>query len=253
MSLCTVARLAGELLGRHVGRRAGAARPRSRRASHGQAEVGDARAAVAVDHDVGRLQVAVQDALVVRRGQAARRAGARSRSPCRSGRRPMRRSSDGEVLAVHVLHARGSGARRPRRCRRRGRRAGARRWRALRTSAWKRSISAGVLAGRPRAGTSARPAARASDRRRDRPRPCRRGRGGRRCGSARRGRARREAAAVERRRGGNPADGAVRRAPPLHRFRHRRRREARRQLGQGPRGRAAGRTEAARFRHLRRA
>ena len=60
-------------------------------------------AAAPVDHDVGGLQVAVQDAPLVRRGEAGaelardlerlvRRAGAR----CAQQR--------GEVLAVHVLH-----------------------------------------------------------------------------------------------------------------------------------------------------
>ena len=68
----------------------------------------------------------MQDAALVRGGEARRRSGARSRAPCPAGSRPMRRSSDAEVLAVDVLHREERAGRRPRRCRRRGRRSGAR-------------------------------------------------------------------------------------------------------------------------------
>ena len=58
---------AGELLGRHVGGRARAKRF-ARRA--GEAEVGDADLAGAVEHHVGRLEVAMDDAAFVRGGEA---------------------------------------------------------------------------------------------------------------------------------------------------------------------------------------
>ena len=119
--------LAGELLGRHVGGRA-----RDLRAAlvvvdaDGEAEVGDLRAAAAVDHDVAGLQVAVQHALVVRRGEAraqlardldrlVRREAVRCAAAARPGPRRRRTPS------------RGSAVPRSRRRRRRGRRWGARR------------------------------------------------------------------------------------------------------------------------------
>ena len=69
----------------------------------GQAEVGDARAAAAVDHHVGRLQVAVQHASVVRRGEP------RAELPRDLERLVLRKPADplqqrGEILAVDVLH-----------------------------------------------------------------------------------------------------------------------------------------------------
>jgi hypothetical protein len=91
---------AGELLGRHVGRRAGAERfPRRAR----KAEVGDADAAVAVQHDVRRLEVAVHDAAVVRGGQPG------ADLPRELDRAILREAPDAaeqrrEILAVHVLH-----------------------------------------------------------------------------------------------------------------------------------------------------
>ena len=199
---------AGELLGRHVGGRARRPRRRPcRRRRRGEAEVGDPRAAAAVEHDVAGLQVAVQDAACRAPRRGPRRAGARSRPPCpaaaarcaAAARRGPRRPR---------TPSRGSAGRRPRRRRRRGRRSGARpgaRCAPRRRSARARRGSRGEL---PRAGTSARPAGRASGRRRGRPRPCRRGRAGRRSGSARRAsRPGAKPPAVERRRGGDAADG----------------------------------------------
>ena len=91
-----------ELLGRHVRRRAGELRvARARRG--GQPEVGDPRAAAAVDHDVGWLQIAMHEAAVVRRREA-RADVARQRQ-----RLVGREASDapeqrGEVFAIDVLH-----------------------------------------------------------------------------------------------------------------------------------------------------
>ena len=91
---------AGELLGRHVGGRAGAQRfaGRSR-----QAEIGDADPAVAVEHDVGGLQIAMDDAAIVRRGQA------RAHLPRDLDRAVLRKAADAaeqrrQILAVDVLH-----------------------------------------------------------------------------------------------------------------------------------------------------
>ena len=92
---------ARELLGRHVGRRAGAD---VLHVAHGrQAEVHDADLAGAVEHDVGRLQVAMQDAALVRRREA------RAELPRDLERLVLRQPADAaqqrrEILAVHVLH-----------------------------------------------------------------------------------------------------------------------------------------------------
>ena len=116
-----------------------------------EAEVGDARAAAAVDHDVGGLQVAVQHA----RARAPPRGPAqiwRAISIALSGRQaadpPQQR---GEVLAVDVLHRQEVRGRRPRRCRRRGRRSDARPGARSRTSLRKRASSRRV-----RSATAAR-------------------------------------------------------------------------------------------------
>ena len=96
--------LARELLGRHVGRRARDLRAAARRRRRDrEAEVGDPHAAAAVEHDVGGLQVAVQDAPVVRRGEPG------AELPRDLERLVRRQPADapqqrGEVLAVHVLH-----------------------------------------------------------------------------------------------------------------------------------------------------
>ena len=114
--------VAGELLGRHVGRRAGADRF-ARRAR--EPEVGDADLARAVEHHVGRLEIAVDDVALVRRGEA----GA---DLARDLERPvLREAADApeqrrEIFAVHVLHRQERRAVDSRRCRRRGRRSGAR-------------------------------------------------------------------------------------------------------------------------------
>ena len=176
-------RLAGELLRRHVLRRAdelvrGVGRGR------GDAEVGDADVALAVDHHVGRLQVAMQHAAVVRGGDAG------AELPRDLHRLVLRQPADPaqqrrQVLAVDVLH----------------------RQEAVAVGLAEVVEAADVLvrdlprdaqlvveareaalvgADARRAGTSARPADRASGRRRGRPRPCRRGRAARRGGSGRR-------------------------------------------------------------------
>ena len=103
-----------------------------------------------------------------------------------SGNRPTRLSSDDEILAVDVLH-------------RQERRAvdlvdvvdaadvGVRDLPRHPHFGVELRQSCRILDRHRAAGTSARPADRASGRRRDRPRPCRRGRAARRCGSGRRG------------------------------------------------------------------
>ena len=106
--------------------------------------------AAAVEHDVGRLEVAMQHALVVRR----RKSGAQLprdldalvlREPSNP---PEQRS---QILAVDVLHRRSAGPR-PGRCRRRGRR-----WDATdgrrRTSVWKSLERCGSCREVARAGT----------------------------------------------------------------------------------------------------
>ena len=93
---------AGELLRRHVLRRSceladGVSRDR------GDAEVGDADVALAVDHHVGGLEVAVQDTAFVRGGHAG------TELPRDLHGLVVRHAPDpsqqrAEVLAVHVLH-----------------------------------------------------------------------------------------------------------------------------------------------------
>jgi hypothetical protein len=68
MSLCTENFVARQLLGRHVGRRAGARLPpRGGIRQHRETEVGDARFPLRVEDDVGRLEIAMQDAAFVGR------------------------------------------------------------------------------------------------------------------------------------------------------------------------------------------
>src|SRR5256885_991664 len=69
----------------------------------GEAEVGDLRAAAAVNHDVGGLQVPVQHSLVVRRGES--RAELVRDLDCLVRRKPADAPQQrGQVLAVDVLH-----------------------------------------------------------------------------------------------------------------------------------------------------
>ena len=62
---------ARELLGRHVGGGPGEGLAVCTFGGHGETEIGEAGPSPAVDHHVGRLQVAVQDPLFVCRGQSA--------------------------------------------------------------------------------------------------------------------------------------------------------------------------------------
>ena len=95
-------RAARELLGRHVGRRAGP-RVRAVVGRPGDAEVGEAHVPLAVDHHVRRLEVAVQHAPLVRGGEAG------AQLPRHLDRLVLRQPPDAaqqrrEVLAVDVLH-----------------------------------------------------------------------------------------------------------------------------------------------------
>ena len=92
---------AGELLGRHVGRRAGADRLTRTRPARPKSVM--RTLAAAVEHDVGRLEVAVEDAALVRRGEA----GADLARDLEAAL--LREAADApeqrrEILAVHVLH-----------------------------------------------------------------------------------------------------------------------------------------------------
>jgi hypothetical protein len=76
---------------------------RDRLGDAGQAEVGDLGPSASVDHHVARLQVAVQDPLLVRGGQT------RAELTRHADRAVLREASDAaqkrrEVLAVDVLH-----------------------------------------------------------------------------------------------------------------------------------------------------
>jgi hypothetical protein len=70
---------------------------------HGQAEVHDPRMAASVEHHVCGLQVAVQDPLLVRRGQACAQT-TRDLEPLVLRQAPDPPQERREVLAVHVLH-----------------------------------------------------------------------------------------------------------------------------------------------------
>ena len=94
----------GLLLRRHVGGRAASQiADRDLFRERGQAEVGDAHLAPAVDHDVGRLQVAMQDPALVRGGES------RADLSCELDGFVLRQPADApqkraEVLAIDVLH-----------------------------------------------------------------------------------------------------------------------------------------------------
>ena len=143
------------LLGRHVCGRAGRGRLSTRPAIAARPKSVMRTWPVAVDHHVGRLQIAVQHAAVVRRGEARRRAGARPRPPSpaaavRCAAAATTRSSPSTYSIVR------NGGRRRRRCRRCGRRCDAR-------SVGRRALRCGTGASRAglrrrcRAGTSGRP------------------------------------------------------------------------------------------------
>ena len=101
------------------------ARTSSTASNRGEAEVHHAHFACAVEHHVGRLQIAMDDAALMRGGEAraqlSRDVGGfvfgESADPAERAR---------EVFAVDVSPSRDRGGRRLRRCRRRGRRWGAR-------------------------------------------------------------------------------------------------------------------------------
>src|SRR5437773_3045582 len=61
---------AGTLLGRHVRRSAGHLAAVSFISKRGEAEVGDARGPAAIDHHVGRLQIAMDDSQAVGSGES---------------------------------------------------------------------------------------------------------------------------------------------------------------------------------------
>ena len=98
--------LPGELLRRHVSRRAhdDAAFPIALDVGEArEAEVGDPRATAFVDHHVGRLEIAVQHAAVVRRGQS--RAHLTRELGGLRGRKPSNASQQRrQIFAVHILH-----------------------------------------------------------------------------------------------------------------------------------------------------
>ena len=91
---------AGELLGRHVGRCPGA----QRFAGHaGESEVRDAHVTRSVEHHVGRLEIAMDDATFVGGGETG------ADLACDREAAFFRKSADAfdqrrEILAVHVLH-----------------------------------------------------------------------------------------------------------------------------------------------------
>jgi hypothetical protein len=93
--------LSAELFGRHVGGGAGA--DVLDLADGGETEVHDAHLAGAVEHDVRRLQIPVQDAALVRRGEP-RADLARDLEPLVFGKPADAAEQDGQILAVDVLH-----------------------------------------------------------------------------------------------------------------------------------------------------
>jgi hypothetical protein len=92
-----------ELLGRHVGGRAREGVRARGLPDHGQPEISDAGAAAAVDHHVGGLEVAMDDALLVDGGQARAKVPREVEGLVR-GKAADAREQRLKVLAVHVLH-----------------------------------------------------------------------------------------------------------------------------------------------------
>ena len=167
---------AAQLFGRHVLRRPGA-RCRGVAGGDGQAEVGDADVAVPVDHHVGRLEVAVEHAALVRGGEPRAQLAREierlvlgdASDPAEQRRRDLPRPR---------TPSSGSGGRPRRRGRRAGRRSCATPG-ARRAARHETGPAARGRRRRRRAGTSGRRVDRASDRRPGTPRPCRRGRASR--------------------------------------------------------------------------
>ena len=92
-----------QLFGRHVAGRADQRALRSVLAQDGDAEVGDDRAAMVVDQDVGRLQVAVQHALGVGGGEAGAQLACDLEHTFR-GETAHAAQQRRQVLAVHQFH-----------------------------------------------------------------------------------------------------------------------------------------------------
>ena len=92
-----------ELLGGHVRGSTRDEAPTRSPVDHGEAEVGEARLAAAIHHDVGRLQVPVDDPLVVDGGQARAQVAGEVQGLVRS-EAPDPRQERIQVLPVDVLH-----------------------------------------------------------------------------------------------------------------------------------------------------
>ena len=104
MSLACVTPAAAKLLGRHVGGRAVADLGAGELVGDGgEAEVHDDEVAALVHHDVLRLEVAVDDAAVVRGGESGAEL-ARGLQRLVAGQPADAREQRGEIFAVHVFH-----------------------------------------------------------------------------------------------------------------------------------------------------
>ena len=95
---------AGKLFGRHVGGSAGAKFFACQVfAKRGKAKIRDAHAAATVEHDVSWLQIAVQNAVFVRGGQAGAHLS-RDIEPFALRELPDAAKQGGEIFAVHIFH-----------------------------------------------------------------------------------------------------------------------------------------------------